>query len=258
MAEITELNSSPFRDVDGEVKVIELVRDITERKHAEETLRQSEEKYRTILENIEDAYYEVDLSGNLTFFNDSLCRLVGYSKEELMGMDNRQLTDPENAQKLYQEFNKVYRTGRSSKVFDWEIIKKEGTKRNVEASVSPIKDSRGHSIGFRGIVRDITERKQAEENLKESEEKYKLLVEESLQGIVVAQGLPPRPVFANPAMTMILGYTFEEFLSLSPQEIEDLVHPEDRAFFFKNYKDRLEGKLVPPRYGFVGFERMGL
>jgi PAS domain S-box-containing protein len=128
---------------DGIAHVLALMQDITEHKQAEETLRQSEEKYRTILENIEDAYYEVDLPGNLTFFNDSLCRLVGYSKEELMGMNNRQLTDPENAQKLYQEFNKVYRTGGSSKVFDWEIIKKDGMKRNVEAPVSLIKDS-GH------------------------------------------------------------------------------------------------------------------
>ena len=233
------------------------VRDITERKQAEEKLRQSEEKYRTILENIEDAYYEVDLPGNLTFFNDSLCRLVGYSKEELMGINNRQLTDPENAQKLYQEFNKVYRTGGSSKVFDWEIIKRDGMKRDVESSVSLIKDSRGHSIGFRGIVRDITERKQAEEKLKESEEKYRLLVEESIQGIVIAQGIPPRMVFVNPAMTMILGYTSEELSSLSPKEIEGLVHSEDRAFFFKNYKDRLEGKLVLPRYEIRGIRKDG-
>ena len=104
---------------------------------------------------------------------------------------------------------------------------------------------------------DITERKQAEENLKESEEKYRLLVEESLQGIVVAQGFPPRLVFANPAMTMILGYTFEELLSLSPKEIESLVHPEDRAFFFKNYKDRLEGKSVLPHYEIRGIRKDG-
>ena len=56
---------------------------------------------------------------------------------------------------------------------------------------------------------------------------------------------------------MILGYTFEELLSLSPKEIEDLVHPEDRAFFFKNYKDRLEGKFAPPRYEIRGIRKDG-
>ena len=167
------------------------VKDITERKRAEETLRQSEEKYRTILENIEDGYYEVDLPGNFTFFNDPVCQLFGYSKDELMGMNNRRYTDQENSKKLYQTFNKVYKTGEPTKGFDWEIIRKDGTKRYIEASVSLVKNSSGQPIGFRGIVRDITERKQAEENLKESEEKYRLLVEESLQGIVIGQGNSP-------------------------------------------------------------------
>ena len=71
-------------------------------KQAEEAdLRQSEEKYRTILENMQDGYFEVDLAGNFTFFNDALCRILGYSKEELMGMNYRQYTDKENAKKSF-------------------------------------------------------------------------------------------------------------------------------------------------------------
>ena len=89
--------------------------DITERKRAEETLRQSEEKYRTILENIEDGYYEVDLNGNFTFFNDSMCRILGYPQEEMMGMNNRQFTDKENAKKLFKTFNEVYQQGNPPK-----------------------------------------------------------------------------------------------------------------------------------------------
>ena len=71
-----------------------------ERKRAEEALRQSEEKYRTILENIQDGYFEVDLAGNFTFVNDSVVPILGYSKDELIGMNNRQYTDTENAKKL--------------------------------------------------------------------------------------------------------------------------------------------------------------
>ena len=77
----------------------------------EKALRQSEEKYRTILESIQEGYFEVDLAGNFTFFNDSMCRITGYSKEELMGMNNRQFTDKETAKKVFQAFNKVYNTG---------------------------------------------------------------------------------------------------------------------------------------------------
>ena len=80
----------------------------------EVALRESEEKYRTILHNIEEGYYEVDLTGNLIFFNDSLCKVIGYSKEELMGMNNRQLMTDEMARRVYQIFNEVYRTGITS------------------------------------------------------------------------------------------------------------------------------------------------
>jgi PAS domain S-box-containing protein len=150
-----------------------IARDITERKRAEEALRESEERYRTILENIEDGYYEVDLPGNFTFFNDPVCRLFGYSKDELMGMNDRQYTDQENAKKLYQTFNKVYKTGEPSKGFDWEVIRKDGTKRYIEASISLVKNPTGQPIGYRGIVRDITERKRAEEENKVLQEQLR-------------------------------------------------------------------------------------
>jgi diguanylate cyclase (GGDEF)-like protein/PAS domain S-box-containing protein len=141
------------------------LRDITERKLAEESLRESEEKYRTILENIEDGYYEVDLSGNFTFFNDSVGRLHGYSNEELMGMNYREYTDKEYSKKLFNTFNKVYKTGEPTRGFGWQIIRKDGTKRYIEVSVSLQKDSSCKPKGFRGISRDITERKQIEQQL---------------------------------------------------------------------------------------------
>jgi two-component system sensor histidine kinase/response regulator len=142
-----------------------IVRDVTERIQAEEALRKSEERYRTILENIEDGYFEVDLAGNLTFFNDSVCRITGYPPDELMGMSNRQRMDHENAKKLYRAIDKVYTTGRPDKGIQYEAITKTGDRRHMESSVSLIKDAEGHAIGFRGIMRDITDRIRAEEEL---------------------------------------------------------------------------------------------
>jgi PAS domain S-box-containing protein len=141
----------------------------------EGTIKEGEEKYRIILENIEDGYFEVDIAGNLTFFNDSLCRMLGYSKDEMIGMNSRKYTDQENAKKLYQAFNKVYRTGEPIKGFGWEVMAKDGTKLFGEVSVSLIKDSKGQPTGFRGIARDITERKRAEEALRRSEKRLRLL-----------------------------------------------------------------------------------
>jgi PAS domain S-box-containing protein len=127
------------------------------RKQNEEALRVSEEKYRTILESIGEGYYEVDLSGNFIFFNDALCRIWGYPKEELIGMNNRTYTDPETAKKIYEVHRKVYETGLPEKLFGYEIINKDHTKTVVQSSFTLLKDTDGKAIGFRGIVSDITE-----------------------------------------------------------------------------------------------------
>jgi PAS domain S-box-containing protein len=132
----------------------------------EKALRESEEKYRIIIHSLEEGYFEVNLAGNLTFFNDAFIKWSGYSKEELMGMNNRQYMDDETAKKVYQVFNEVYRTGESANPFDWKIILKDGTRRWIETSVSLIRDSKGQPVGFRGIARDVTERKQMEEEAK--------------------------------------------------------------------------------------------
>ena len=82
----------------------------------------------TTLENIQDGYFEIDLAGNYTFFNNSVCQIHGYSKEELMGMNNRQYTDKETAKKVFKAFNKVYKTGSLSKDWIGRLSEKTGRK----------------------------------------------------------------------------------------------------------------------------------
>ncbi|MCJ7663194.1 MAG: PAS domain S-box protein [Desulfobacterales bacterium] len=183
---IVEESASLLHNAAGEpIGFYGVSRDRTEQKKAEEALRRSEEKYRTILEDMEESYYEVDLAGNFTFFNDSLCRIYGYTRDELMEMNNRAYMSPETAKKTYRLFNKVYKTGEPNKIFDWEFIKKDGRAINVEISVSLMKDSQGNAVGFRGILRDITERKRAEEALRESEERYRTLIDNIDLGIAL-------------------------------------------------------------------------
>ncbi|MHC4457787.1 MAG: PAS domain S-box protein [Planctomycetota bacterium] len=150
--------------VDERLVRLQVATDVTELKEAEEALRESEEKHRTILHSIEDGYYEVDIAGNLTFFNEAFCKILGYPKQELLGMNNRQFQNEENARKVYKIFNNVYKTGKSVKdFFEWEMVRKDGTKRLVESSVSLMHDANGQPIGFRGVARDITEIRNAEE-----------------------------------------------------------------------------------------------
>jgi len=101
--------TKPFED-----KYLRLTIEMALYRHQmEEELSRNEEKYRTILENIEEGYFEVDLAGNFTFFNDALCGLAGLPKNELLGISNLRYVKPETAKKMYETFNEVYRTGKT-------------------------------------------------------------------------------------------------------------------------------------------------
>lgn len=139
------------------------------RRLTEEALRKSEEKYRSILENIEEGYFEVNLAGDFTFLNDSMCRIIGYTKEESLGMNNRDYATPQTSREMYLEFNRVYRTGIPTKDVKFEIIKKNGTVCQVELSVALIRNAEQVPMGFRGIMRDITDKIMAENEKKELE-----------------------------------------------------------------------------------------
>jgi len=147
---------------------LELLSVIENKNLTETALRESEERYRTIIENIEDGYFEFDIAGNITFLNNSACRMFGTTYAGIMGMNYREYTDKENSKILYQAFNKVFRTGESSKGIAYETIRKDGTKRYMGSSASLIRNTSGQPIGFRSIMRDITEHKRAEEKIRTS------------------------------------------------------------------------------------------
>ncbi|MEJ2099604.1 MAG: response regulator [Desulfobacterales bacterium] len=135
---------------------------VNQRKLAEAALRSSEERYRRIVETTPDGYYEVDVNGNYTFFNDAMCDLLGYSRAEMTGMNHRACLDEENSQKLLNAINQVYRTGESIKALEFTFTRRDGSVRHAESSISLITDSKGQAAGFGGFMRDSTERKQAE------------------------------------------------------------------------------------------------
>ncbi len=183
--------------------------DITERMLSEIKLRESEEKYRTILEIIEEGYYEVDLAGNFTFFNDALAKSLGYSNDEIMGVNHRQFMDPETSKKVYRIFNEVYRTGKPNKVYSYKIIRKDGKYRFHEGSCALIFDPNGKPTGFRGIIRDITDRKQLEISLIKQTSRLQERVKElnCLYNVIKLTSNPERS----------LEYVLHKILSLIPK-----------------------------------------
>jgi len=212
------------------------------RNKAEETLHHSEQRYKTILENIEEGYFEVDLAGNLTFFNDNLCLVLGYPREELMGMNNRQYMDKEELKKVFQAYNKVYTTGEPNREFSQQIIRKDGIKRYIAESVSLLKDSSGKPKGFRGIAHDITERKQAEELLKQREAQYRLLADH-MKDYVWLMDLNLQWTYISPSGEKLLGYTLKELQQLP---LDKLLTATSYKIVMDTFLIRMETVLTVP------------
>ena len=221
----------------------ELVKEIEERKRIEQVAHGSEEKTRLILESIEDGYYEVNLNGDFTSFNDADCRILGYTPGEMMGMNNREYMDEKNAEAVYATFNEVYRTGNPTKAFDWRLIRKDGSTCVVEASISLVRDAAGEPAGFRGIMRDITDRKRAEANLRKSEEKFRVLAETSTAATFIHQGGHYR--YMNPAAEAITGYSREELFHM---DFWEFVHPDFQDLVRERGVARLHGEHPAARY----------
>jgi len=363
-----EISVTTLTTSTGETRTVAQILDITERKRAEEALRESETKYRTLIETSPDAITVTDLEGKIVFANQQAFRLYGAKREaELIGKSAFEMIAPAYVPQAIASMQKTLETGRSGMI-EYYLLKTDGSSYPAELVASLLVDADGKPQGFIGIIRDaserkaaearfrslfdsvpvglfrttpdgtildanpglvrmlgykdresllrrkassfyidpaerkkwearvakedvvmgveaqfrrldgqviwveltarairdakgklthyegtledITERKQAEVELRESEAKYRVLVEQSLQAIVIFQGDPVRLVFANQAFADMTGYTVEELLTLSPKKVRELVHPADQEFVWTHTADRLAGKSVPHRYEF--------
>ena len=197
-----------------------------------------------ILENIEDGYYEVNLAGHYTFFNEPFCEILGYSRDELSGTSypNAQIStrslgpdEKETSRRVFDVFNQVYRTGAPVKDFSFEITQKDGSRRFVESSISLIRDAEGHRQGFRGIVRDITSRKKTEEALVQTEQKYRALIQNSLYGIYRVS-VDGRLSEANPVLLKMLQYDSAAELAALNLATDVFRDPSDRERMVELYR----------------------
>ena len=194
---------------------------IAERVNAENALRQSEEKYRSILTQMHDGYFEVDLRGNFTFANESGCEILGYSLDELVGMSYRRIASPETARRLQKTHNQVYHTGFPSSLGNYEIIRKDGSIRLQEMNAGLIRDLSGNPIGFHLSARDITEKARAQEALRHSEERNRLLFDTIPVPTIVWKARDDRFVLAeyNAAAFQFVGDRILDFVGQSSDRL---------------------------------------
>ncbi len=194
----------------GELAAV--LEDVTSRLTIEEALQISGERYQAVLDRIEEGYYEVDLEGRLTFVNDAMSRILGYSRGELIGMSYTVFTEGPMAREVYEAFNRVFASGEPSRSFDWSILRKDGFERRVETSISLITDAWGGKKGFRGILRDITDRERTEQALKDSEERMKGIFEAVQAGIMIVDAETHTILDVNPSAARMLGAGREDIV----------------------------------------------
>ncbi|GAF86432.1 unnamed protein product, partial [marine sediment metagenome] len=171
--------------------------DITERKRAEEALRESEEKLRYMFESIGDGVIISDLEGNIVEVNEAELHLLGRSnKEEIIGRSGLQFIAEQDRDRVIEDMMKAVEVGYGAPM-QYTFVGKDGREFDGEASAALLRDSSGSPVGFISLVRDITERKRAEEELRESEEKYRALFDSALDGVVIIDGETMKVVLAN-------------------------------------------------------------
>ena len=241
-----------FRD-DGEPAGVEgVLRDITERKRAEEALKESEEKYRDLVENLTEVIYALKPSGEVIYVSPAVKSLIGYSPKEIKGQSFAGLMHEDDLPQASKRIQKIL--SGASVTGEYRIRAKSGQIRWIRTSSRPV-FKENHITGIQGILTDITESKEAEKELKESEKKYRELIEKSLQGVVIIQD--SRIVFANNALARITGFTVKELLSLTPERMKVLIHPEDQERVWGLLENRLAGKALPPHYECRGIRKDG-
>jgi len=209
----------------------------------------------TVLAHVDDGVYMIDDKGFFTFVNSVIEQRSGMSREEFRKLHFLDIVSSDHHDHVQKNFEEVMK-GKEVPPYELAYHRPDRGMLEVEINTKPVFRD-GKVVGLIGVSRDISERRKIEEALRQSEEKYRMLVDHSLQGIAIAQGIPPRIVFANPALSDILGYTVEELTSLEPGQGVTLVDDEYQDMFWGRYRDRVQGKTVPPRYEVLAVTKDG-
>ncbi len=208
-----DLIDTPLKNSDGTISKLEIFRDITDYKYAEKKLKESEEQYRGVIENMVEGFYKTDVNGNAILISPSVTKILGFSEEEIIGKPISSFYVDVKDREIFLE---TIKKGGKVENYLAKFRRKEKSNILIEVNATVIyKD--GKFNGVEGVFRDVTERKKREQILKESEDGLKLIIENSTDGIAIIKD--DKFVFINTPFSKILDYTVEELQNLSLKEI---------------------------------------
>jgi PAS domain S-box-containing protein len=207
----------------GKLEVLGVSRDITDRKRAQDAIRESEEKFRSLVETTSDLVWEIDASGVYTYISPKVREMLGYDPEELIGRTSFEIMPPDEAAIMASEFRRFAENQLPVSAIINRCLRKDGTEVIMETSAVPLFKKDGTFIGYRGIDRDITQRKIAQNALEESEVRYRTFIQSANEAIfVIQEGKIP---FCNKKGLVLFG---RDPVHLATHSFLDLIHPDDR------------------------------
>ena len=237
-----------YEELQQRIEMLE--REAVRRIQAEEELRNSEERYRVITELTTELIYQHDLEGNIMFLSPAWEAILGYSVEQGLSMNIREILPPNSYALATQKIGERLRTDRQRRgayypplTFQIELLRKDGSTFWAEITTKFIRDQDGSPIGIGGIARDITERKQTEEALQESEKRFRETAE-MLPSVIIEYGLDGILTYVNPH-----GYKLADY---EPEDLEEgfhvlrLVAPEEHKKHYERIQRMMQGEKLPP------------
>jgi PAS domain S-box-containing protein len=203
---------------------------MSDKKPAEESIHESERKYRLLAENVQDVVWTADLNGNITYISPSVEAQTGYLPEEYCSQPLANFLTPESAARVAEvmkgQLLRPLEQRDKSVILELRERKKSGDYIDIEANASWLRDANGNPVGFVGVTRDITTRKQAERELRESEERFRAFVSLASEGIVVHEN--GMIIDANQAAADLMGFPSPESL-IGKHGLDDLpITPESK------------------------------
>jgi PAS domain S-box-containing protein len=243
-----------LKDKSGQVTgALSSARDITERKQAEKDLLESEERYRALFDRSLDLIYLIDFEGRFIDANDAALNRFGYTKEEIHSLNFASLLNEDQLLLAFKELQNIRETGIHKSMMELRLRHKDGSDVYVETRGSTVM-SNGTPVAIQAIARDITERRRAEESLREREEKYRLIAE-NMTDVISIVDMNMCSTFVSPSILRLRGFTVEEAME---QSLEQIMTPESLLLAYRTYEEEMQlessGTADPNRFRIIEFE----